>query len=294
MYRIGFILEQALGHITHAQNLMANVPKDPEIEPYWGLVPWETRGLAARLPLYRSNWTLRAGLRAGRLAGEMVRRATRRERAHPFGRCLAGRTVLPHAGARRAGCPLVEAHSQRGLARCNTDPVRSSSANFTAMQRVLRALEHYKWRLNRDCFRAARHIVTWANWTKRGLIDDYEVPADKITVIPPGVNVREWRRPVPRTAHDGPVKILFVGGNLERKGGLVLLDAFRRLAAEARSPTLHGPLELHLVTRDRAAPGARCLRLQRCWPQQRPAQAALSTTATSSACPPAATVCPWS
>src|SRR5512133_882125 len=76
MYQIGFIIEQALGHITHTQNLMANVPEDPQVKPYWGLVPWETHGLVARLPLYRSNWTLRAGLRARRLAGELVRQAT--------------------------------------------------------------------------------------------------------------------------------------------------------------------------------------------------------------------------
>jgi glycosyltransferase involved in cell wall biosynthesis len=72
------------------------------------------------------------------------------------------------------------------------------------------------------------------------------VPADKITVIPPGVNVLEWRRPMPRVPHTDPVKILFVGGDLERKGGLVLLEAFRSLR--------HLGLELHLVTRDRLAP----------------------------------------
>ena len=72
------------------------------------------------------------------------------------------------------------------------------------------------------------------------------MPADKITVIPPGVNVREWRRPTPRGPHADPVKILFVGGDLERKGGLQLLEAFRALR--------HMGLELHLVTKDRRAP----------------------------------------
>jgi glycosyltransferase involved in cell wall biosynthesis len=72
------------------------------------------------------------------------------------------------------------------------------------------------------------------------------VPADKITVIPPGVNVREWRRPIPRVPHANPVKILFVGGNFARKGGLVLLKAFRALR--------HLGPELHLVTKDRLAP----------------------------------------
>jgi glycosyltransferase involved in cell wall biosynthesis len=107
-------------------------------------------------------------------------------------------------------------------------------------------LEAWKWRLNRDCFRSARRLVAWAKWTKLGLVQDYEVPADKITVIPPGVNVQEWRRPTPRMPHADPVKILFVGGDFERKGGLVLLEAFRALR--------HLGPELHLVTKDRLPP----------------------------------------
>ena len=107
-------------------------------------------------------------------------------------------------------------------------------------------LERLKWRLNRDCYRAARHIVTWAEWTKRGLIDDYEVPPDKVTVIPPGVNVRDWNRPTARAPHDAPVKILFVGANLERKGGLLLIEAFRALRPLG--------IELHMVTKDKVEP----------------------------------------
>jgi glycosyltransferase involved in cell wall biosynthesis len=112
-------------------------------------------------------------------------------------------------------------------------------------------LEAWKWRLNRDCFRSARRLVAWAEWTKLGLVHGYEVLADKITVIPPGVNVREWRRPTPRVPHAEPAKILFVGGDLERKGGLVLLEAFRALR---HSGPEHLGLELHLVTRDRLPP----------------------------------------
>jgi glycosyltransferase involved in cell wall biosynthesis len=103
-------------------------------------------------------------------------------------------------------------------------------------------LERLKWTLNRDCFRAARHMVAWSHWAKRGLVCDYEVPAEKVTVIPPGVNVTEWMRPTPRIRHTGPVKVLFVGGDLKRKGGLLLIEAFRALRPLG--------VELHVVTRD--------------------------------------------
>jgi len=109
-------------------------------------------------------------------------------------------------------------------------------------------VEQLKLRANRACFARARAVVTWAAWTKRGLIDRYNVPADKITVIPPGVDVGRWTLDAGGTHADGePVRILFVGGDLARKGGGVLIDAVRRLRASGV------PVELDLVTRDEVA-----------------------------------------
>ena len=84
--------------------------------------------------------------------------------------------------------------------------------------------------------------TTTSEWAKQGVVRDYEVAPEEVIVIPPGVNPDDWAAPRPRAAHDGPVKILFVGGNFERKGGLLLLEAFRQLRSLG--------VELHLVTRD--------------------------------------------
>src|SRR5215475_12979283 len=65
-YEFGFLLEQALGHVTHAKNLLNNIALDPEVRPHWGLVHYEAKGIASRIPVYRSNWTVRAGVRAHR------------------------------------------------------------------------------------------------------------------------------------------------------------------------------------------------------------------------------------
>ena len=73
VYNIGFILEQALGHVTHTKNLQANVPNDPEISAYWGLIPFETTGIVSQIPVYKSNWTVRAGLRARRAVARIER-----------------------------------------------------------------------------------------------------------------------------------------------------------------------------------------------------------------------------
>lgn len=237
MIHIGFIIEQALGHITHTKNLQANVPKDGEVTAHWGLVPFEAAGLAAKVPVYKSNWTVRAGLRARRAVGQLMEEAP-----------LAALFFHTQVPAVLAANWIKKIPSVVSLDA--TPKQYDSLGEFYAHEPGPAWLENLKWRLNRDCFQAAKHLVAWSEWARQGLIDEYEVPADKITVIPPGVNVADWRCPVPRERRSGPIKILFVGGNLERKGGLILLEAWRQLVHRQSSAVI----ELHLVTKDHVAP----------------------------------------
>jgi glycosyltransferase involved in cell wall biosynthesis len=232
-YEFGFLLEQSLGHVTHTKNLLTNVARDPEVHAHWGLIDFEATGIAGRIPVYRSNWTVRAGVRAYREVARMNRR-TKLD-------ALFFHTQVPAILAQRWLRKIP------GIVSLDATPLQYDELGaFYKHAQGPAWLEAWKWRLNRDCFRSARRLVAWSEWTKLGLVQGYEVPADKITVIPPGVNVHEWRRPTARAPHADPVKILFVGGDLERKGGLVLLEAFRALR--------HLGLELHLVTKDRLAP----------------------------------------
>jgi glycosyltransferase involved in cell wall biosynthesis len=243
-YRIGFIIEQALGHITHAKNLQVNVPKDPSVAGFWSLPAWEITGPAGKLPLIRSNWTARAGLQARHAAGKMLRH----DRVEALFFHTQVTAVLAQDLLRRA--PSVVS--------LDATPRQYDEMGLVYGHRAGPGwLERLKWRLNRDCFAAASRVVSWCNWARQGLIDEYEVPPDKITVIPPGVNTAEWQRPGGPRAQNGPVKILFVGGNLERKGGLILLDAFHTLRHEAaQNPGKMPEIELHLVTRDPVPAGA--------------------------------------
>jgi len=234
MYNIAFVIEQALGHVTHGKNLQANVPKDPEVQAHWALVPWETQGWAARLPVYRSNWTVRAGWRARRMVAELARQAKLD--------AILFHTQVP---------AVLSANWLRripGVVSLDATPLQYDElGEFYGHAAGPAWLERFKWRLNRDCLAAARRVVAWTAWTKAGIVRDYETPAEKVTVIPPGVNVRDWLSPASRSGRDGPVKILFVGGDLERKGGLLLLQAFRALreSGAGASPGI----ELHLATR---------------------------------------------
>jgi glycosyltransferase involved in cell wall biosynthesis len=238
--RVVFVLEQTLGHVTHASNLRALVGASDEIRPVFAPIEYEVDGWPARVPGY-GNWTVRAGLRA--------RWAIRAMRGDGPIDAMFVHTQVPAI--------LIPDVLRRipTVVSLDATPIQYDELgeHYGHATRGARA-EHLKWRANRDCFAAARAVVTWAEWTKRGLVDRYEVPADKITVIPPGVDSRKW---VARTEHGGaenaPVRVLFVGGDLARKGGLTLIEAVRQLRGAGVA------VELDLVTRNDAKtePGIR-------------------------------------
>jgi glycosyltransferase involved in cell wall biosynthesis len=242
-YRIGFIIEQALGHITHTQNLQDHIVKDLSIQAFWGLPSWKkSRNILELFPLYRSNWTIRAGLQSRRILAQLIKQVKLD--------ALFFHTQVPAI--------LAQDWLDRlpGVVSLDATPRQYDSlGSFYEHSSGSTWLENWKWRLNRDSFKKARHLTTWSAWAKQGLVDEYEVPAEKITVIPPGVTLSAWSNPNPRNGEKGLVKILFVGGNLERKGGLLLLEVFRTLKEEfngvGRSNEEKKVLELHLVTRDR-------------------------------------------
>src|SRR5687768_15774474 len=66
MARVAFVMEQTLGHVTHARNLASALAERPEIAADWLPIPFEVDGLARLLPYYRGNWSVRASWRARR------------------------------------------------------------------------------------------------------------------------------------------------------------------------------------------------------------------------------------
>jgi glycosyltransferase involved in cell wall biosynthesis len=230
--RVAFVLEQTLGHVTHAANLRALVGGHHEIKPVFAPIEYDVSGWQARVPGY-GNWTVRAGLRARRAVREIRRRDGPIEAMFVHTQVPA---ILAPDLLRRI--PTVVSLDATPI---QYDELGEHYGHATGGAWV----ERLKWRANRSCFAAARAVVTWAEWTKRGLIDRYDVPANKITVIPPGVDVDRWTADAGPARMEGePVRILFVGGDLVRKGGWVLIDAVRRLRSNGVA------VALDLVTRD--------------------------------------------
>lgn len=237
-YKFGFIVEQTLGHKTHTKNLQANINIDPDIEVFWSLPSWEMEGIAKHLPLYKSNWTVRAGLQARRSLASMRRQAK-----------IDGFFFHTQVTASLA---IDQMRRVPSIVSLDATPLQYDElGEFYAHKPNPDWFEKWKWRLNRSCFQTAKGLVTWSHWAKGSLVDDYQIDSGKITVIPPGVNVVEWARPDIPNGDNRTVRILFVGSDLRRKGGYDLLEAFRQLRMEVSTVEgIRPDIQLHLVTKD--------------------------------------------
>jgi glycosyltransferase involved in cell wall biosynthesis len=232
-YHVGFVLEQTLGHRTHAQNLRRFVAQAPDIAAEFLPIAFEPDGLLARLPIARGNWSVQASW--------LAQRTVRRQRAQMRVAGTRLDALFYHTQVTALLSPL-----QRDLPvviSLDATPLNYDTLGHAYGHSTGGPLEPLKLRVNRYAFRSAAALVTWCRWAKDSLVRDYGVPAEKISVIAPGVDLAAWPRATSanrRGSDARPPRLLFVGGDFERKGGMYLLECFERHFAERA--------ELHLVT----------------------------------------------
>ena len=193
------MLERVLGHVTHAENLKQLLTRQSVVEANVFEVDYDTTGPMAKVPLFRSNWTVRAGLRARR----GIRRMDRDQRLDALFMHTQVPTVLSADWLVRI--PTV-------ISVDATAPVRPPRRAVRPPPRRVGSSRERSGAPTACASGAPRDIVAWSEWTKQGLIDEYEVDASKVTVIPPGVMRSLWVPSENRVDHGGPVRILFVGG----------------------------------------------------------------------------------
>lgn len=227
---IGFALEYALGHITHAENLKAALAGEEAIRPAYTDIPYDNTPLPSpwnRVPGLFNNWTLRASL--------VAYHALRRMSPCPAAMFFHTQVTSLFSTGLMARIPSIVS--------LDATPVQYDALGAAYNHTVgAGPAETVKKRLNRRAFHAARRLITWSEWAKHSLVTDYGVPADRVTAIPPGIDLDRWRFSRKREK-DQPLSLLFVGGDFERKGGGALLAAFERFGK--RIPTA----ELHIVTK---------------------------------------------
>jgi glycosyltransferase involved in cell wall biosynthesis len=226
-----FVMEQGLGHVVHAMNLEKVLRNEPGIKGnVIRIRPAETPGVRP-LPVIK-NWSVQASW-AARCS---LRNGLKNQRTD---------AIFIHT--------QVAALMARGFMRRIPTVVSldATPLNFDTMaeayghERQASALESLKLGLNRRALAGAAAIVTWSHWAARSVVDDYEVASERVHPVYPGVDVRKFR-PRATVRRSGPLRVLFVGGDFQRKGGPELVEAVA---------SLQGRVEADIVT-SAPAPGA--------------------------------------
>lgn len=215
MFNFGFVVEHMLGHITHYQNLRHWVTQDPSICPAWMPIEAGKNDVWERLPVVRSNWSLQSSLRAR----DAIRATLRSQPLDAL--FLHTQTIGLFAPPFMQQIPTVVSTDATPL---NYDTVGAGYQHKVGGNALL---ERRKFLWNRSTYQAATALVAFCQWAKDSLVADYGVAPDKVAVIPPGVDLEQWRFQLNQPRADQPVRLLFVGGEFTRKGGRTLIEAFR-------------------------------------------------------------------
>ncbi len=229
-YRLGFVMEQTLGQVTHTKNFQEWVARDASVDATWLPISYDSRDGWAGVPVVGRNWTVRASLQAI----EHVRAARRTQTFD----ALFFHTQVTSLFAHRLmlDIPTIISMDATPL---NFDRIGEPYAHAPSR---FGSVESVKNALMRRAFSRARGLVIWHEWGKKSLVEDYGAPADKVAVIPPGIDMERWNFPRHDFESGRAVRLLFVGGDFKRKGGEVLLAAMRQGLAQH--------CELDIVTRD--------------------------------------------
>ena len=224
MFNFGFAVEYMLGHITHYQNLRQWTMQDPSVCPTWLPIKAGKKDIWEHMPIVRANWSLQSSLRAR----DAIRAALR---AQPLDALLLHTQTLA-----LFALPIMQ----------RIPTVISTDATPLNFDRVGEAYEHkvggnslierQKFLWNRKAYHTADALVTWCDWAKDSLVADYGIAAEKVSVIPPGIDLAQWdfgtKTALNIDAKQNPVRLLFVGGDFVRKGGLTLIEAFHQGLAQ--------------------------------------------------------------
>lgn len=223
--RIGFALEQALGHVAYGMSIKRALAARDDLECVWMDIPFDVDGIG-RIPKLGKNWTLRGSIRAHRA----IARESRQERLDAL--FLHTQTISLFSAGHMRRIPT--------LLSLDATPLNYDELASWYGDRVHAApIEFAKLSAHRTVMRRARWYTTWSVWAKNSLVNDYLVKPDRVTVLHPGTVISNFpqqkgeRRP-------GPLRLLFVGGDFKRKGGDLLLETYQA--------HLQQSCELHLVT----------------------------------------------
>ncbi len=229
-YRIGFVMEQTLGHITHAKNLYARIEQDPDVIPTWLPVSFEQRDKWDKVPVVKGNWTLKSSLRAR----EQVFAALRTTKLDAL--FYHTQVTALFSGRLMAQIPTIVSLDATPL---NFDTIGSPYRSQAQLLRTAGILQEHAQRARIHARAAPRHLVSVGQgFADRGLrCAWWQGRSDSSRR-----GSRQVEAVTQKQDQGRPLRLLFVGGDFRRKGGLTILEAFRA--------SLMQSCELDIVTRE--------------------------------------------
>jgi glycosyltransferase involved in cell wall biosynthesis len=222
---IVFVLEQTLGHGTHARNLERAAARTPDVGARFVLINHALLATGRQVPVLsnhsvRTAWSARTGVR-------------------PLLRSRPADALFIHT---QVGALLLGDVMRRipTVVSMDATPLGYDSiGEHYQHQPQAPALERLKTDINQRSYARAAALTTWSDWAAGSLVDDYGMPPEKITVVSPGADVSRFRPAADPRRRPGPLRVLFVGGDFHRKGGNDLFAAVRQLP---------GQVEVDIVT----------------------------------------------
>ena len=234
MYEIALVMDQQVGLRSQYLNFEHVIGQDSSINATWVPVRYEAdAGPLSRMP----------GIPKG------IQGTLRGVREIRDGLGDAGRfdAIVWATWAAKSVPDLVAAAPAFLIMDMTPVQMESMGALYGYTSSRARLFGGWKRRATERIYRQASALFPWNAWVARSLQADYHVPDTKIMPSSPGVNVDLYRSDPGVKPADGVVRLLFVGGDFQRKGGDLLL----RWARETQVAT---PWEIHIVTRMKCPP----------------------------------------
>jgi glycosyltransferase involved in cell wall biosynthesis len=208
--RVAFAIENHLGHRTLLANMRGALADEPDLDAVWIPVEAHGNGVIDRIPRLRDTHALVLALSAGRGL---------------------------RASAKQGKIDVAFLHTQR-MAHLLMPWIRRIPT-FLSIDGTPASLERYRtvyglpprkgntYQPIRDAFHrltygVARGVICMSELVRDTVVNHYGVPREKTLVLWPGVDIQAWRPPEER-APGSDVRLLFVGGEFDRKGGNLLL-----------------------------------------------------------------------
>jgi glycosyltransferase involved in cell wall biosynthesis len=241
-----FAAYMAGGNGTILQNLEDAIAGRPDLDSAWLRIEMDPE--SERLDRRPRRSVIPGTFRNSMVTGERIRRLEHVQgsfdAAYFFQQTICMflwrfRSHVPYLVA-MDGTPLWYARNELWYALPKFDPTTPTS--------------RLKHELTRRVYARAFHLLPLSRSCRDSLIDDYGIPPERITVVPPGINLETFACP-DRSAPspDRPFNILFVGADFSRKGGDLLVTLATRPEFQ--------DVEFNLVTRSYRGPAAPNIRV---------------------------------